>query len=99
MKEKLLLGELENVEKLAEILSRSKNVTRFDDNDNKEAWTIAYGFRDIEESFQEFLKLLHKLLDDKITDSEINDLLFDIGEEFRHILYHIKDIKLYDHLI
>lgn len=99
MKEKLLLGELENVEKLAEILSHSKDVTKYDDADNKEAWTIAQGFSDIEESFQRLLNLLPKLLDDKITDSEINDLLLDIGEEFRHILYHIKDMRYYDYLI
>lgn len=34
----------------------------------------------------------------KMSGDEIDELLLDVGEEFRHIIYHIKDPKFYDYL-
>jgi hypothetical protein len=41
---------------------------------------------------------LPRLTNSQLTAPEIHDLLLEIGEEFRHILYHIKGPKFYRYL-
>ncbi len=85
-------------ERLAERLSKCAEVTRFDGQE-KEAWTLAHAFADLEESFRVFLDdQLPKLAQENLEPEEMHDLLLDIGEEFRHILYHIQDPKFYRYL-
>ncbi len=83
---------------LAIKLSLSDNVNRFDEADEKAAWTMAHSFLDIEGSFENFKKMLGRLRNEELTDEQVNDLLVLIGEEFRHIEYHIKDMKYYNYL-
>lgn len=84
---------------LGERLSTCPEVTRYDEGEHKEAWALAHSFLDLQESFRAFLeKQLDKLVQEQLEPSEIYDLLLDIGEEFRHILYHIKAPKFYSHL-
>jgi hypothetical protein len=86
---------------LAERLSRCSEVTRYDAEKHKEAWALADSFADLESSFrvlldEEFPKLTQGIL----TPSDMYDLLLDIGEEFRHSLYHILDQqKFYKYLV
>ena len=37
-------------------------------------------------------------MNDRASPEEILDALLEIGEEFRHILYHINDPKFYKYL-
>jgi hypothetical protein len=54
---------------------------------------------DLEESFQAFLEdQLPKLTQGELKAPKVYDVLLDIGEEFRRILYHIKAPKFYAHL-
>ncbi len=85
--------------KLAKLLEQCREVTRFDSEKEKEAWTLAHDFLDLEESFQAFLqRLLPRLKSSELTPSERYELLLEIGEEFRHILYHIRDSRFYKNL-
>jgi len=87
----------EKYSRLANILTKSKYVTRYDEAEDKEAWTLAHAFIDLDESFKEFSNnLLPKLLNEKLTSEEIHNILMDIGEEFCHILYHIRENKYYE---
>jgi hypothetical protein len=89
----------EKYKELANILSQCKQVTKYDEGDNKEAWTMSHAFIDLETSFSKFSdELLPKLLNKNLSEKEIQKILIDIGEEFRHILYHIKDPKFYNYL-
>jgi hypothetical protein len=92
--------EKENqVNHLAKILAKSLKVNKYDDKEYKESWTLAHSFNDIEESIKKILnELLPKLRSIEIQETQINDLLLDIGEEFRHIIYHIKDPKFFKYL-
>ncbi len=99
MNDRRILKDAAAVKALAERLSACPEVTRFDREGEGEAWTLAHAFWDLEDSFRKFLdKQLPRLVQDQINPGEINDLLHDIGEEFRHILYHIKDPKFYSYL-
>ena len=86
-------------ERLAERLAKCPEVTRFDTGQEKEAWTLAHAFADLEESFRTFLDdQLPRLAGENLKPEEMYDILLDVGEEFRHILYHIQDPKFYRYL-
>ena len=96
MSRKQFLKDPTAINALAELLIKCPEVTRYDE---EEAGTIAHCFSDLEESFRVFLEEhLPRLVEGKLKPSEIYDLLLDIGEEFRHILYHIKGPKFYSYL-
>jgi hypothetical protein len=64
-----------------------------------EAAQIATALLDIEESANAlFGKLVPKLLVADPVGSEADDLLHEIGEEYRHMLYHIRDTKMFDYI-
>ena len=92
---------VEDVKRMAERLSKCPEVTRFDEGQHKEAWGLAGSFADLEDSFRAFLDdQLPKLGEDNLKPEEICDLLLEIGEEFRHILYHIlEQQKFYRYLV
>ena len=83
---------------ISEVLSISKQVTSLDSEKEKEASTLAHCFLDLQESFNKFNNELLPKINQNLNEEEIDDLLLDIGEEFRHILYHIKDSKFYNYL-
>lgn len=84
---------------LAERLNRCEQVTRYDTATEKQAWTLAHNFLDLAESFRAFLdEQLPKLRDESLGCAELDDVLTDIGEEFRHILWHIQNAEFYAYL-
>lgn len=84
---------------LTNILSRSKKINSFNSNNEKEQDTLAHSLLDIEESSKKIIdSLLPKLISDDLSEEEIENILFDIGEELRHILYHIHTPKFYKYL-
>ena len=93
------LGSATRIKALAERLSTCHDVTKFDHGDEKEAWTIAHAFADLEESCQKFTDIqLPRLANARLNGAELRDLLLEIGEEFRHVLYHIHDPQFYRYL-
>jgi hypothetical protein len=99
MSSKLMIKDAEAVKALAEHLSQCEEVVKFNQGEDSEAWTLAHSFQDIEESCRALLDdLLPRLTEGQSSESEIQELLHGIGEEFRHILYHIKDTKFYQYL-
>lgn len=89
----------EKLKILAQNLRKSEKVNSLDSKEEKESESLAYSILDIEESCKTLLNnLFPKLELTSISEDEINELLFDIGEELRHILYHINDPKFYDYL-
>ena len=94
-----ILEKGEKIFNLAKTLSKSSKVNSYDDKKNKESWTLAHSFNDLEESFKTLMTVLFpKLMANSLHEDEINELLLDIGEEFRHIIYHIKDPNFYRYI-
>jgi hypothetical protein len=88
-----------NIKEIADLLAQIPEVTRHNTPDEDEAWTLAHGLSDLEESFRVVLDdLLVKLMNKDINAAERFDILLDIGEELRHIMYHIKDSRFYKYL-
>lgn len=100
MDKERLLGAPANVNGLARRLARSDKVNNLDTSERKECGTLAHCFSDLEESFLVFLDVhLPKLMRQDIQAEEIEDVLFDIGQEFNHILYHLRDPKYFKHIL
>jgi hypothetical protein len=82
-----------------EVLSRCARVRQFDRPDELEASTLAHAFLDLEESFRSFVEQqLPDLMRGDLTEAEVCDKLDDIGDELRHILYHVRDARFYRYL-
>ena len=89
----LLLQKPEPVDNLRERLASCKMVARLGPD---EAGTLVHAFSDLEESLRVFLdEQLPKLTDPAVQGEQLEDLLLDIREEFRHILYHIHDPEFF----
>ncbi len=99
MSRERLLGTVAELKALAERLSKCPDVVKLDQGDHKEAWALAHAFHDLEESFRRILDdQLKKLTASDLDESETLDLLLEIGEELRHVLYHIHDPRFYRYL-
>jgi len=83
---------------VAENLRKSQKVNSYDDGQERESDTLAHAILDMEESFREVLKEIPNLSSKNATEEDIDETLFNIGEQLRHILYHIRDPKFYKYI-
>lgn len=89
----------EKLGKLIKNLEKSSKVNSYDSENEKESVRLAHAIIDMSESFKEILENLSpKLISNNVTEEEVEDILLGIGEELRHIIYHIKDPKFYEYL-
>ena len=87
------------LKRIAERLSTCEQVTRFDTAEDKQAWSVAHDLLDLAESFRTYLnEQFPRLTDRNLNAEELNGVLLDMGEEFRHILYHIRNSEFYAYL-
>jgi hypothetical protein len=91
MTDKPLLKETAAMESLAQRLAASPALKRFP-NPTEQGQSIAYSLSDLEGSMRVFLdEQLPKLTDPAVQGEALEDLILDVREEFRHILYHLHD--------
>ncbi len=88
-----LLQTREAFQNLADRLHTAPVIGRYGP---EEVNTLAHAFSDIEESLRRFLdEQLPKLADASVQGDELEDVLLDIREEFRHVLYHLHDPEFF----
>lgn len=94
-----VLKDPAEVSQLAQSLRNCAAVAQFDTDGEEQAWTLAHALGDLEESFRTVVDgLLPKLV--RTNDSrEVESVLHEIGEEFRHVLYHLHDCRFYGYLL
>jgi hypothetical protein len=89
-------------ERIALLESQLRSVSKLQalsDSDHDEVVTVAHGLLDIEEATNAFSELVGRAVElDTMTEDQIDAWLADIGEELRHILYHIGDMRYYEYL-
>jgi len=93
---------MEYLEKLRAIvhnLEKCHRVTQYSSVDENQANTLANSFIDIEEELRKIIdEQIPKLYSKNLTAEEVDDLILEIGEELRHLIYHVNDTKVYDYL-
>jgi len=89
-------NEPENLEILTEQLDRLADVTQFDEEDEKQAGIVAEGLTHIAESAAVVQDLFARLRAAGLTDDQRLDLLWDLGEELRHMDEHIHGMAYFD---
>lgn len=90
----------ENVSALIDRLQQSDRIRKYDDRDRQEAAILAHAFKDLETSFRTFLdEQLPKILNPQISTEELEEALAQIGEEFRHILYHLREPHYFRYVV
>lgn len=88
--------ENDGIDDLTDQLDRLADVTQFDEGTQKEAAIVAEGLTHISESIAGFQDLFARLRAPGLSDDERLDLLWDLGEELRHIDEHIHDMAYFD---
>lgn len=89
----LLLQAKDSIENLRQRLAQCRLVSQYGE---EESATLVHAFSDLEESFRRFLdEQLPKLADPSVQGEQLEDVLLDVQQEFRHILYHIHDPQLF----
>jgi hypothetical protein len=92
----LVLKNKDVIENLRQRLARCPMVAKYGE---EESGTLVHAFWDLEESFRRFLdEQLPKLADPSVEGKQLQDLLLDIEQEFRHILYHLHDPQNFRYL-
>lgn len=89
------------IEKLRVItrnLEKCERVVKHSTNEENQADTLANTLIDVEEALKKINEQIPKLYLHDLTDNEVDDLILEIGEELRHILYHVNDTPVYDYL-
>lgn len=77
---------------LVKKLASQKMLAQHDTREETEAERLAHALCDMKESFETYLNVLFpKLIN--ASDEEIADCLYEIGDEVRHIAYHLQDSK------
>ncbi len=89
----------ERLKQLEMKLSGCPDVTRFNSDDIPESQTLAHALLDLEEAFLMFLREQLPRLESAPSGSpDLGNCLLDIGENLRHILYHLRDPKFFQYL-
>jgi hypothetical protein len=93
------LGDPEARSSLRQRLQQCREVARWDEGEWNEAEVLTHAFTDLEESFKVFLdELLPRAVSEDVSGVELLEVLQEIGEEFCHILYHLKDPKFFRYI-
>src|SRR5260370_3005136 len=83
---------------LADVLAASNAVRRLDRKDEPGAWRVAYALTEINESAANLMKELMPKLAKATDGASVDAALNEIGEQLRHVLYHVKDSGFFDYL-
>src|SRR5436309_2728690 len=85
-----------DIEELTDQLEKLTDVTQFDEPEQKQAPLLAEGLVHIAESAAAFRELMERLRAPGLTEEEQLDLLWDLGEELRHMDEHIHEMAYFD---
>jgi hypothetical protein len=99
MANRRLLADAGEVVRLGEALDSLLPMRKFDHEGEPGGWNVAHGLADIELSCRtivdERLPALMAAVNDPATCQEV---LLEIGEDLRHILYHTRDMRFFRYL-
>lgn len=97
-----LLGTTKEMLELSKKIANCEQIKEYDKSglkEDPESWTIAYSLSGIEESCQKITQDLLNKLNQAESPQEVFEVLSDIREELRLVLYHIGDSDFFKIII
>jgi hypothetical protein len=80
--------------KTSQLLRATQAVAQYDDTEHDEAEAVAHAVWDLDESFRKLTgEIFPKLEKSPLSKAQIQDILWEIRDELRHITYHINDCR------
>lgn len=96
---KLILGDDEELARLARLLEGLHSLRAAMGSEvREEAWAIAIGLRDIERSTERIFAQIVPALLATTDEREATNALGALGEEYRHLLFHLTHSRHFGHL-
>lgn len=83
---------------LARKLEIVPQVARLASADEPGGWRVAYSLMEMDGSMSRIQEVVMRIRSEEVDAEQLHGLLIDIGEELRHVLYHVKDSGFYDYL-
>ena len=89
----------DDIIKMAGLLARIERIAAFDDEEEEEAWRLAHALCDIRDSCEKIAQnLFPAIMSSGLSEDDLEEALLSIGEELRHILYHVKACRFYGYV-
>ena len=73
-------------------------MNKLDSSGEPLSWNTAYNIVELQESFDRINTIVKSRLCTINSSAKLEDTLHDIGEELRHIRYHLDDIRYFNYL-
>jgi hypothetical protein len=89
----------EAVRSLAQRLAELESVRQHDSEEGPEGERLAASLAHIEEACEAFLNRLPVLAREGITSEQRWGILHDIGEDIRHLVWHLHNTAYYEHVV
>jgi len=90
---------VQTINKLADALNRHDFIRRFDQEGEPQAGMLAHSLVDLDGSFRKISnELLPILIRQAADENAAKQTLWAIGEELRHIIYHLKSTAFFQYL-
>lgn len=87
---------IRSITALANVLAQSQLVGRYDLDDHVEADAIANAIADMEAEFQTLTEVVFpKLSASSLSEKDINEILWEVRDRLRHVVYHINDCRTF----
>ena len=97
---KVVTRDAREIKILADRLAAMANIKKYNSNQRDEGTTLAHALSDIEHSCTVLNNhLIPLMFENSLTDEKMCEVLLEIGEELRHIVYHISDSEFYKYLV
>jgi len=90
----------ETLNRMSTNLSSSPRISRFDQGDHSESDALAHAILDMETEFSALsLEVFPKLLEADISPERADEIVWEIRDRLRHIVYHIRDCRSFQQIL
>jgi hypothetical protein len=92
------LEEVEAIKRLANLLEANPRIARLGSGAEPGGWLVANALAHVEESCSAIVARIASL-SGKASVSAQDELLIELGEDLRHVMYHVRETQLFNYVV